>query len=654
MKRNLLFTTIVAVLLCFVFNKINAQYKVQTCLNPDATPSYYESLQQENQVTRATLINESFDGTTFPPTGWITTPGVQATWERLTAGTHPVVAPHSGAGLAMFNSWTANTGDVALLISPSFSCVGNTGLFAVSYWFYHEAGYTNNDSITLFINSTPDLTGTPVRLGMEKRPAGTGWIKHTYNIPASVNGATEYLIIRGISDYGNDCHIDDVRVESPLVNDMGAISVDINLVVTPGGVIPKATIRNFGTNAQSNVQVSLNIYPPTAAYWESVIIPNIASGATTQVIFPTWNAALGTWTLWAGTHLTGDENPNNDSTSTVVTVVPTLTPAFCFVNNTQPAKFFIEAPGGGFTSFGSATSWYSRGGAYVATGPGAYKWFVLGSDFNLYTVDTATGVPTLVGATGVPTSGTYFLPGLTYDKTTSTLYAGYITGTYPGFNFSLYTINQTTGAATLVGTSATTGTFFELACSAAGQLYAIEHRQSATGRLWSVNKTTAALTLIGTGFGVNVSSNFQDIDFAPNGNLYFAASMGSDGVMDGLYTINTTTGTATLVGTFPAVNTQVVGLGIKAVDPSVSVQENSISDFTLFPNPASEKISVISKNNEVIKTVKVFSLSGQLVFEENVNFIATTLNTAEYKAGFYFVQVLTDKGFYTSKIAIVK
>lgn len=655
MKRIFITLSLFVIVLCCVFNQSYAQYKRTTNLNPYATPSYYESSQQEDHDNRAALINESFDGTTFPPTGWVTTPGTDATWSRLTAGTHPVVAPHSGAGLAMFNSWTADVGDVALLISPSFSCAGNIGLHTASFWMYHEAQYGLYDTITLFVNSAPNLTGSPVRLGVASRIVGTGWVNHSFNIPASITGATEYLILRGTSDYGNDCHIDDVAVNSPFSDDMGAISVDISLVMTPGGVIPKATVKNFGTTAQSNVQVSLNIYPPTATYWEYVIVPNLAAGATTQVTFPLWNAALGTWTLWAGTHLAGDQNPNNDSVSTVVSVVPSMNPAFCFLNNNQPAKFYLEAPGGGFTTFGPATTWLSRGGAYIATGPGAYKWFVLASDFNLYSVDTATGVPTLVGATGVPTAGTVFLSGLTYDKTTSTLYAGYLSGSYPAFAFSLYTINQTTGAATLVATSSTTGTFFELACSPAGQLYVIEHLSSAYGKLWAVNKTTAALTLVGTNLGAIVSSNFQDIDFSPAGVLYFTASMGSDGVMDGLYTINTTTGLATLVGTFPGVNTQVVGLGIKAVDPGVSISENSSSEgFSLFPNPASEKISVISKDNEIIKTVKVFSLSGQVVCEEDVNFIATTLNTGNYKSGFYFVQVTTDKGIYTTKIAVVK
>jgi hypothetical protein len=657
MKRNVLVISTFVVLICFAFNYSTAQYKIPTNLNPDAfafTQSTPSSEMKNGE--KAVLTNESFDGTTFPPSGWITTPGVSANWSRLTAGTHPAVAPHSGAGMAMFNSWTAGSGETALLVSPSFSCTGNNGSFSVSFWMYHESQYsTYVDSITLFVNSTNSLAGSPVRLGGEVRPIGSGWIKHTYFIPASVNGTTEYLIFRGTSRAGNDIHIDDVLVTSPFPNDIGVTSVDLNTYYIAGAVIPKATIKNFGTSAQNNFNVRMNVNS-TPPYIQTVMVTSsLAAGASTQVTFPAWTAPTGNWTAKAVTLLIADQNHSNDSIQKNVSILASLTSAFCFKNKTQPSKFYLEVPNAGFTDFGSSSSWQARGGAYVATGPNSYKWFVLSEDFNLFSVDTLTGVTTLIGATGVPSTGTYFLPGLTYDKTTSTLYAGYITGSYPNFNFSLYTINQTTGHASFIATSATQGTFLDIACSSTGQMYAIEHRTTGfMGRLFSVNKTTAEMTLIGTNLGGVVSSNFQNIGFAPNGFLYYSASMGSDGTLDGLYTINTTTGIATLVGTFPLPNIEVTGLGIRNYNPLVSINENSDNNFSIFPNPATDKISILSKDNEIIKNVKVISISGQIVFEENTNFIATTLNTGNYKAGFYIVQVLTEKGFYTSKITILK
>ena len=65
-----------------------------------------------------------------------------------------------------------------------------------------------------------------------------------------------------------------------------------------------------------------------------------------------------------------------------------------------------------------------------------------GADYgNLYTIDTTTGVATLVGATGLD-DGT---PGLAFDPVTGILYLN------AGFLQNLYTLDTATGAATLVG-----------------------------------------------------------------------------------------------------------------------------------------------------------------------------------------------------------
>ena len=390
----------------------------------------------------------------------------------------------------------------------------------------------------------------------------------------------------------------------------------------------------------------------TPAYSQTYnVAASLAPGATTQITFPNWTAAVGSYSVKVK-NLFVDLNLGNDSLLKNVNVFASLTNAYCLKGGYQPAKFFLESPESGFTNLGTPLVPFGRGGAYVATAT-SEKWFVLDSDYNLQTIDTLTGVATLVGATGGIAGE--FVNGLAYDKSTNTLYASKLSGTYPAFAFNLYTIDQTTGVMTLVATSPSTGTFLEIACNNAGDMFAIEHQQAGVGRFYSVDKTTAALTLIGTDMGGNVSSNFQDIDFSANDILYFTASMGTDGTLDGLYTINTSTGLPTLINLFPAANTQLVGLGIKKSYSYVSINENNNeNNFTLFPNPTKDLVSVISKNNEIIKTVKVLSLTGQLIYSENVNHIATTLNTANFSAGIYFVEVKTNNGVYTQKIAVTK
>jgi hypothetical protein len=446
-------------------------------------------------------------------------------------------------------------------------------------------------------------------------------------------------------------------VDQFMSNDVGVFSVNIKGANAIGNIIPKATIKNYGSTPQNNFNVRMKINSVPSYDQTVMMTSSLDPDSTTQIAFPAWNAPVGNWTATATTLLTTDANFSNDSLQKAVNVYTALTSAFCFKNNAQPSKFYLEGPDDDFMDMGSPTSWQSRGGTYVPVGTTGYKWFVIGSDNNFYSVDTLTGIPTLVGPTGVPDTGFYYFPGLTYDITTSKLFAAYVSGSYPLFSLTLYNIDPSTGAATFVAVADSTGSFLDIACDGSGNLFAVEHRPFANGRLWSVDKTTAAMTIVGTDLGVAPSSNFQDLEFAPNGQLYFTAVNVGDGNMNGLYTINTTTGSATLIGTFPAGTNVLTGLGIKNDYPiyvGMNKGETSHNSITVFPNPSTNMISIISNNNEIINTIKLYSVSGQLVYQEDVNFMATSLNITSFEDGYYFVVVSTDKGNYTNKFVIAR
>jgi hypothetical protein len=607
--------------------------------------------QNNHPKAKAVIFSETF-GSGILPVGWDTidnsTGGV---WEFNNPGARSINTTTGANGFAIFDS--DHYGNDAItenadLITPAINC---TALTVVKLYFEHYYYAYSNSTATLSVSGDNGSTWSVIQTWTTTSTANAEVA--SYDISAIAAGQPQVKIKWNFAgNYSWYWAVDDVKVFEPEANDLALVSVDMNSGYTPGTVIPMATISNIGSVAQNNFNVQMKINSTTPYDQTVMVTSSLAAGATTQVTFPAWTAPLGTWTATAKTLLAGDVNPGNDSLQKTINILPSLTTAFCFKNNFQPSKFFLESPEMGFQDMGTAVTWYSRGGSYVATGPSTSSWYVLSSDFDLYSVDTLTGITTLVGSLGITPT---FCPGLTYDKSTATLYAGALTGAYPDFTFGLYTVNMATGAATLVANGDSTGTFTEIACNAAGQIYAIEHRPTAPGRFWSIDKTTAALSIIGTDLGGISSSNFQDIEFAPNDILYYTASMGTDGVLDGIYTINTTTGVATLLGTYPVANTQIVGLGIKsAYELITDMDEISETNFSLFPNPATDKISVVSKNHEMIKTVKVFSVSGQLVYEETVNFIATTLNTADFEAGYYIVQILTDNGISTGKISVIR
>lgn len=156
---------------------------------------------------------------------------------------------------------------------------------------------------------------------------------------------------------------------------------------------------------------------------------------------------------------------------------------------------------------------------------------------DLYTLNPATAVATSIGPTG------HAFTGLAFDPTTDILYG--VTspndGDVPSRN-SLFTIDMTTGAATLVGAisgGAGVISLSDIAFDSSGQLYGYG---AATGNLHVVNKSTGGYTTVTLGLGAsNAALSFDGADV-----LYLVARVFT---VTGLYTIDVGTGGDTLLGT---------------------------------------------------------------------------------------------------------
>ena len=161
-------------------------------------------------------FSESFDNATFPPGGWKDTAilGTSYLWARSTAGTYPTCAPHSGAGMAYYNSFSSGSGNNAILVTPAFDLTAGQGM--VKFWFYRDPGYaTTYDSVGVWVNTSPNLTGATPLGNIWRYTATAGWYQFTYNIPAGFNGSTNYLIFRAWSALGDNMFLDDVSYGTP-------------------------------------------------------------------------------------------------------------------------------------------------------------------------------------------------------------------------------------------------------------------------------------------------------------------------------------------------------------------------------------------------------------------------------------------------------
>lgn len=77
-----------------------------------------------------------------------------------------------------------------------------------------------------------------------------------------------------------------------------------------------------------------------------------------------------------------------------------------------------------------------------------------------------------------------------------------------------------------------------------------------------------------------------------------------------------------------------------ALDGTLSTDENTISGFKMFPNPANNELNLSASRN--IENVAVFNMLGQKVLEQQVGANSQAINVSNLKTGAYLMQVTAD------------
>lgn len=228
---------------------------------------------------------------------------------------------------------------------------------------------------------------------------------------------------------------------------------------------------------------------------------------------------------------------------------------------------------------GSATALYTGApfpGAASSVQAGAVRpfdgiaFFLFGTGGNqqVYSWNPATPTvaPTLLGSTGVAT----LMPRLGFDA------SGNLVGATGTANPTLYTIDQTTGAGTLLATvTGVPGGGGDLALSPGGTLYMVVAKE-----LYSITEAGGAATTIGA---VGSANNITGLTFGPNGVLYGVDASNPSNV----YTINTATAAGTLIGTASRINAGNMGdLGsVLAPDLTLTKTDDSGGAWTVGQSP---------------------------------------------------------------------
>ena len=223
-------------------------------------------LQVSSQVV---VLQEGFEATTFPPTGWTRTitntgaagtSGVMPTWCRVgtVAMTPPIIPPE---GTWQAGIWWAETHQDEWLITPQFVCPTNANLTFKTYAF---RGSVNQDHYYVKVSTDNGQTWTPL---WNASTLTGGWTIYSdvVTIPlADYAGQSIKLAWHAVDGPGNDglwyvWFIDQVKVEGTVSNeDVTSPVVQTELHSNyPNPFNPETTIRY---SVKEATHVTIEIY----------------------------------------------------------------------------------------------------------------------------------------------------------------------------------------------------------------------------------------------------------------------------------------------------------------------------------------------------------------------------------------------------------
>jgi hypothetical protein len=190
---------------------------------------------------------ENFDnGTALPNNCWISTyilpeGGSATAWAYSTGGSNPNTTPF-GTGMLYFNSANTQAGKKAILITPAISIENR--LATLSFYMTRDNGRPQDiDHVNIYVNSAQDIEGATLLLTVNRHkdlaPAEetTGWHEYSVTLPAIASDI--YVILEGVSAYGNNIYIDSLTITAVESHSITATAGEGGSI-SPSGVVPVA------------------------------------------------------------------------------------------------------------------------------------------------------------------------------------------------------------------------------------------------------------------------------------------------------------------------------------------------------------------------------------------------------------------------------
>ena len=529
MKKNLL-TLLVALIVVFSANaqqnfakragnpNSKSQLGAQTIQEKGTVSADYKFVESISGQNGRSALSEGFEGTTFPPEGWaIINGGDAATWSRYTT------LPHTGtASASIVYSATAHSD---YLITPKLTVTA--GDVTLTAWL--KSGSSSYLEPYDVMVSTTGIEAADFTLLFAAPDPGTVWIQKSYDLSAYI-GQNIYVAFRSTTTDQLRLSIDDVAGPAifSVPDDAGVVSIDMPSMMLPGVVIPKATVKNYGSTAQDfSVQLKIND-GTTDVYTESLAVTALVPFATIQLTYPSTTAPLGVYTITATVINPDDMDATNDI-KTKTCIVANLADAYA--GNTTAATYnTINLTTGAFTPVGAIGS-VPFPMAEEYNGTNVYRIY---SDLTFGTVGvdgTYSNLGTMTGVAGTPTS-------LAYNWSTNTMYVVVLTATtsLP----QLCTLNMTTYALTLIGTG-TVGAIIGMDFANDGFLYG----PALEDVFYKIDPATGVFTAIGP-LGIDINYG-QDVSYDGQTGIFYTCTSTATGGTNQFGTYNLTTGAFTSI-----------------------------------------------------------------------------------------------------------
>lgn len=246
-----------------------------------------------------------------------------------------------------------------------------------------------------------------------------------------------------------------------------------------------------------------------------------------------------------------------------------------------------------------------------------------------YSLDLTTGTYTLLGTITPP--GGQNWNGIEFDPDTTELYA--ISANFSDTStVSIIDIDALT--ATPVGDTGTSG-MIAIAIDDSGNMYG---HDVVTDGMYSIDISTGTATLLAT---LSFDANFgQDLEWdKPSQTLYMTAFNNGNGNGE-FRSVNTETGETTFISNLGISGSQLPWASIR--NTTLSVDDPSIATLSVFPNPAKDLISI--NTSAPITSLKIINMVGQVVLENNTVDNQQTINISKLSNGIYFLQAIQDSG----------